>query len=62
METYKKIKSKKVVVASDHAGFNLKENIKIFLKKKNIVLLILVLIMIIELIILIMLINYVKKF
>ena len=35
METYKKIKSKKVVVASDHAGFKLKEEIKKFLIKKK---------------------------
>ena len=35
METYKKIKSKKVVVASDHAGFKLKEEIKKFLIKKR---------------------------
>ena len=31
----KKIKSKKVVLASDHAGFKLKEEIKKFLIKKN---------------------------
>ena len=30
-----KIKSKKVILASDHAGFKLKEDIKIFLKKKK---------------------------
>ena len=35
METYKKIKLKKVVVASDHAGFKLKEEIKKFLIKKR---------------------------
>jgi len=31
----RKIKSKKVVLASDHAGFKLKEEIKIFLIKKG---------------------------
>ena len=31
----KKIKSKKVLLASDHAGFNLKEEIKKFLIKKR---------------------------
>ena len=32
---YRKIKSKKVVLASDHAGFKLKEEIKKFLIKKK---------------------------
>ena len=32
---YKKIKSKKVVIASDHAGFELKEEIKKFLIGKR---------------------------
>jgi len=32
---YRKIKSKKVVLASDHAGFKLKEEIKNFLIKKK---------------------------
>ena len=32
---YKKIKSKKVVIASDHAGFELKEEIKKFLIGKE---------------------------
>jgi len=33
--TYRKIKSKKVILASDHAGFKLKEEIKKFLIKKR---------------------------
>ena len=35
MERYRKIKSKKVILASDHAGFKLKEEIKKFLIKKK---------------------------
>ena len=35
MERYRKIKSKKVILASDHAGFKLKEEIKKFLIKKR---------------------------
>lgn len=35
MATDKKVKSKKVILASDHAGFNLKEEIKKFLIKKR---------------------------
>ena len=35
MARYRKIKSKKVVLASDHAGFKLKEEIKKFLIKKK---------------------------
>ena len=35
MERYRKIKSKRVVLASDHAGFKLKEIIKKFLIKKK---------------------------
>ena len=35
MERYRKSKSKKVILASDHAGFKLKENIKKFLIKKR---------------------------
>ena len=35
MRTYRKIKSKRVVIASDHAGFILKEEIKKFLIKKR---------------------------
>ena len=35
MQTYKKIKTKRVVLASDHAGFKLKEIIKKFLLKKR---------------------------
>ena len=31
-----KIKSKKIILASDHAGFRLKENIKFFLNKQGI--------------------------
>tara|TARA_Y100000590_G_scaffold138641_1_gene158726 strand:- start:1747 stop:2196 length:450 start_codon:yes stop_codon:yes gene_type:complete len=33
--TYRKIKVKKIILASDHAGFELKETIKRFLKKKR---------------------------
>ncbi len=35
MTTYRKIKVKKIILASDHAGFELKETIKRFLKKKR---------------------------
>ena len=35
MERYRKIKSKKVILASDHAGFKLKEEIKKFLIKNK---------------------------
>ena len=35
MAKYRKIKSKNVVLASDHAGFKLKEEIKNFLTKKR---------------------------
>ena len=35
MERYRKIKSEKVILASDHAGFKLKEEIKKFLIKKK---------------------------
>ena len=35
MDRYKKVKSGKVIVASDHAGFKLKEEIKKFLIKKR---------------------------
>jgi len=35
VRTYRKIKSKRVVIASDHAGFILKEEIKKFLIKKR---------------------------
>ena len=35
MTTDKKIKSKKIFLASDHAGFKLKEEIKKFLIKKR---------------------------
>ena len=35
MERYRKVKSKKVILASDHAGFKLKEEIKKFLIKKK---------------------------
>ena len=35
MERYRKVKSKKVILASDHAGFKLKEEIKKFLIKKR---------------------------
>ena len=35
MERYRKAKSKKVIIASDHAGFKLKEEIKKFLIKKR---------------------------
>ena len=35
MERYRKIKSEKVILASDHAGFKLKEEIKKFLIKKR---------------------------
>ena len=36
MDRYRKVKSKRVFLASDHAGFKLKEDIKIFLIKKRI--------------------------
>ena len=35
MERYRKVKSEKVILASDHAGFRLKEEIKKFLIKKR---------------------------
>ena len=35
MERYRKVKSEKVILASDHAGFKLKEEIKKFLIKKK---------------------------
>ena len=35
MPIYNSIKTKKIVIASDHAGFDLKESIKSFLKKKR---------------------------
>ena len=35
MERYRKAKSEKVILASDHAGFKLKEEIKNFLIKKR---------------------------
>ena len=35
MAKYKKIKSKSIIIASDHAGFKLKEEIKKFLIKKK---------------------------
>ena len=35
MEIYRKVKSEKVILASDHAGFELKEEIKKFLIKKR---------------------------
>ena len=35
MARYRKIKSKKIVLASDHAGFKLKEEVKNFLIKKK---------------------------
>ena len=35
MDKYKKIKIKNIILASDHAGFRLKEQIKIFLLKKR---------------------------
>ena len=35
MEIYRKVKSEKVILASDHAGFKLKEEIKKFLIKKR---------------------------
>jgi len=35
VERYRKVKSKKVILASDHAGFKLKEEIKKFLIKKR---------------------------
>ena len=35
MLTYKKIYKKKIILAADHAGFKLKEEIKKFLSKKN---------------------------
>ena len=35
MERYRKVKSEKVILASDHAGFKLKEVIKKFLIKKK---------------------------
>ena len=35
MERYRKVKSEKVILASDHAGFKLKEEIKKFLIKKR---------------------------
>ena len=35
MERYRKVKSEKVIIASDHAGFRLKEEIKKFLIKKK---------------------------
>ena len=35
MAKYKKIKSKSIIIASDHAGFKLKEEVKKFLIKKR---------------------------
>ena len=35
MSIYNSIKTKKIVIASEHAGFDLKESIKKFLKKKR---------------------------
>ena len=35
MSIYKSIKIKRIVLASDHAGFELKESIKVFLRKKK---------------------------
>ena len=35
MERYRKVKSEKVIIASDHAGFKLKEEIKKFLIRKK---------------------------
>ena len=35
VERYRKVKSKKVILASDHAGFKLKEEVKKFLIKKR---------------------------
>ena len=35
MERYRRVKSEKVILASDHAGFKLKEEIKKFLIKKK---------------------------
>ena len=35
MERYRKVKLEKVILASDHAGFKLKEEIKKFLIKKR---------------------------
>ena len=35
MDRYRKVKSKRVILASDHAGFKLKEEIKKFLIKKR---------------------------
>ena len=35
MERYRKVNSEKVIIASDHAGFKLKEEIKKFLIKKR---------------------------
>ena len=35
MQRYRKVRSKKVILASDHAGFKLKEEIKKFLIKKR---------------------------
>jgi len=57
----KKIKLKKVILASDHAGFKLKEEIKKFLIKKRKKVLDLEQKIQILLIILIMLIFYLKK-
>ena len=35
MERYRKVKSEKVIIASDHAGFRLKEEIRKLLIKKR---------------------------